>query len=112
MTINSILDKLEKNRKQNQINKDFENITKTLDNTVNSNKLVKNIPGLHENIYNNALETKSSLFTYKSDVFSATNIQKQRSIYYPVLSNRVQQSPLLYPLHPPPTIKKKRLIFK
>jgi SpoVK/Ycf46/Vps4 family AAA+-type ATPase len=107
MTINSILDKLEKNRKQNQINKDFENITKTLDNTVNSNKLVKNIPGLHENIYNNALETKSSLFTYKSDVFSATNIQKQRSIYYPVLSNRVQQSPLLYPLHPPPTIEKK-----
>lgn len=107
MTINSILDKFEKNRKQNQINKDFENITKTLDNTVNSNKLVKNIPGLHENIYNNALETKSSLFTYKSDVFSATNIQKQRSIYYPVLSNRVQQSPLLYPLHPPPTIEKK-----
>jgi SpoVK/Ycf46/Vps4 family AAA+-type ATPase len=111
MTINSILDTLEKNRKQNKRNTDFENFTKTLDDNSN-NKLVKYIPynGIYrpENIYNNNLETKSSLFTYKSDVFSMTNRQKRRSIYYPRPPPfMLSQLPLLPPLHPPPTFEKK-----
>ena len=118
MTINSILDTLEKNRKknrnQNKRTVDFESFTKTLDNNDNSNnKLVKYIPdnGLWrpENIYNNNLETKSSLFTYKSDVFSMANRQKRRSIYYPrpAPPSRLPPLPLLPPLHPPPTFEKK-----
>jgi len=111
MTINSILDKLEKNMKQNKMNKDFENFTKTLDNNDNNdnsnNKLVKYIPDnvncRPENIYSKSLETNSSLFTYKSGVFSLANRQRRRSIYYPKpIPSRL---PPLPPL--PPKFEKK-----
>jgi len=114
MTINSILDKLEKNMKQNKRDKDFENFTKTLDNSLNdnsNNKLVKYVPDngkfQSKNVYNKQhLETKSSLFTYKSGVFSLANRQKRRSIYYPKpVPSRLP--PLLPSLLLPPKVEKK-----
>ena len=113
MTINDILDKLEKNRKQNKSEKDFENFTKTLDKKYNSNdnsnnKLVKYVPNnnwSNSDIYGKNLENKSSLFTYKSDIFSIANRQRRRSVYYP--KKIPSRFPPLPP--PPPKIEKKKV---
>ena len=105
MIINNILNKLEKKGKKNKMDKDFEIFKKTLDNNLNdnsNNKLVKyisdtgNCPQWCN--YTKNLETKSSLFTYKSGVFSMTNRQKRRSTYYPKPKSYVFL-PLDYPLH-------------
>ena len=113
MSINDILDKLEKNRKQNKSEKDFENFTKTLDNKHNNsdnsnNKLVKYVPNnnwSNSDNYNKNLEMKSSLFNYKSDIFSIANRQRRRSIYYP--KKIPSRFPPLPP--PPPKIEKKKV---
>lgn len=109
MTINDILDKLEKNRKQTKTERDLENITKTLDNSLNdnsNNKLVKYVSNSRnlypQNIYCKNLETKSSLFTYKSNVFSIANRERRRSIYYP------KQLPSILPPLPPPPLEIKK----
>ena len=119
MTINGILDKLEKNRRQNtEINDKFNMITKTLDRNSfdnSCNTIVKYKPSgekksvddFFTNIFENnkKLETDSSLFRYNSSKFSIENRNRRRSIYFP--STRPDRFPPLPP--PAPKIEKKKV---
>ncbi len=119
MTINGILDKLEKDRRQNtELTDKFNKITKTLDRNSfdnSCNTIVKYKPSgekksvddFFTNIFENnkKLETDSSLFRYNSSKFSIENRNRRRSIYFP--STRPDRFPPLPP--PAPKIEKKKV---
>ena len=118
MTINDILDNLDRRRKENLKNDSFSKISKSLDNNSfdnSNNKIVKYVPNVGRksaddffmDIFNKnkTLEQKSSLFTYNSSKFSATNRHRRRSIYFP--STRPDRFPPLPP--PAPIIEKKKI---
>ena len=119
MTINDILDKLEKDRKRNDdLSVKFNKITNTLDKESfdnSCNKIVKyeptgkkkSVDDFFTDILNNnkQLETDSSLFRYNSSKFSAINRHRRRSIYFP--STRPDRFPPLPP--PAPIIEKKKV---
>ena len=121
MTINGILDKLERDRKRNkEITNKFDKINSSLDRNIgfdnSCNKIVeykrgnkKSIDDFFTNILesNNRLENESSLFRYNSTKFSTQNRHRRRSIYFPNTITRPDRYPPLPP--PPPVVKKKKV---
>ena len=114
MTINGILDKLEKDRKENhrleRDNRNYNKLVSFLDNKkdCSNNKIVEYKPNskssyddFFTDIFNNnkELETSSSLFRFNSNKFNNTyHRPRRRSIYFPSRPNR-------YPPLPPPLPK-------
>ena len=122
MTINDILDKLDKQRKNNlKVNDPFSKISKSLDDNLidnscnDCNQIIKYTPNngrksaddFFTDIFNKnkTLEQKSTLFKYNSEKFSVANRHRRRSIYFP--STRPDRFPPLPP--PAPIIKKKKI---
>ena len=123
MTINDILDKLEKHRNKNlSPPKDsFSKITDTLDkkgydnSNNNCNQIIKYKPNNNRKSLddfftdilnkNKELETKSTLFRYDSERFLTRNRNRRRSIYFP--GERPNRFPPLPP--PAPKIEKKKV---
>jgi SpoVK/Ycf46/Vps4 family AAA+-type ATPase len=123
MTINDILDKLEKHRNKNlSPPKDsFSKITDTLDkkgydnSNNNCNQIItykpsnnrKSLDDFFTDILNKnkELETKSTLFRYDSERFLTRNRNRRRSIYFP--GERPNRFPPLPP--PAPKIEKKKV---
>jgi len=113
MTINGILDKLYKDRKENnrqERDKNYNKLVSFLDNKkdCSNNKIVEYKPNskssyddFFTDIFNNnkELETSSSLFKFNSSKFNNTyHRPRRRSIYFPSRPNR-------YPPLPPPLPK-------
>tara|TARA_B100001093_G_scaffold520477_1_gene616444 strand:+ start:8810 stop:10366 length:1557 start_codon:yes stop_codon:yes gene_type:complete len=114
MTINGILDKLEKDRKENhrleRDNRNYNKLVSFLDSKkdCSNNKIVEyksnnksSYDDFFTDIFNNnkELETSSSLFKFNSSKFNNTyNRPRRRSIYFPSRPNR-------YPPLPPPLPK-------
>ena len=117
MTINDILDKLEKHRNKNLSPKKdpYSKISDTLDKKAfdnsnnNCNQIISYKPtNNHKSVddfftdilnKNKELETKSSLFRYESDKFLIRSRNRRRSIYFP------SEKPSRFPPLPPPALQ-------
>ena len=125
MTINDILDKLEKHRNKNLSPKKdpYSKISDTLDKKAfdnsnnNCNQIISYKPtNNHKSVddfftdilnKNKELETKSSLFRYESDKFLIRSRNRRRSIYFP--SEKPSRFPPLPPPPPALQIEKKKV---